>query len=154
MSKPAILQLATRSTAFVFRLSPFLSLPTAVIEPLLALLSSDSTLKIGVGVDEDVHGLRTLFGIDTFVPAGFVRMEELAHRAGLTKKGLASLAEELLGKPMQKLKFLQLSNWEADLLTPEQLSYAATGTTSDDLIYASKNECVFAFPHTHTLTIR
>jgi hypothetical protein len=121
---PATLQLATRHIVFVFRLKAFFGASAAAIAPLAALLGSTRTLKAGVGIDDDVHGLCARFA--ALKPAGFVRLEELAHRARLQQKGLAALATALLGITMAKSKKVQLSDWEDERLSTEQLVYAAT----------------------------
>ena len=108
MRAPALLQLATRSNAFVVRLAAFTARELA---PLVALLSSAAPLKCGVGVDGDVLGLVGALGV-ALQPAGFVRLEELAHRARLQAKGVVSLAQALLGVTPHKSKAIQLSDWE------------------------------------------
>lgn len=83
LRRPAVLQLASRTAVYVVRLLSFVGAQAehhaAAVDALLALLGSTQTLKCGVGVDGDVLGLCATF--PTLRPAGFVRLEELAHRA-------------------------------------------------------------------------
>jgi ribonuclease D len=75
---PSIVQLATRTNAYVFQLT---QLTAEQCAPLLALLSDEAILKAGVAVDGDVIGLQRRFK-DLFQPRGFLRLEELAHSVG------------------------------------------------------------------------
>jgi ribonuclease D len=119
----ALLQLSTRLGAYVFSLRHLQVLP-ATLARLLAVLANPRIVKAGVGVLKDVNSLVQRF--PQLVPAGFVRLEPLAQRAGYAEKGLGNLAAKLLQLELGKSKVVTLSDWEAWPLTPLQLAYAGT----------------------------
>ena len=124
LNLPAVLQLSTHNIVFVFRLKAFADASATRMAPLVELLSSNATLKAGVDVDDNVHGLCARF--IALRPAGFVRIEELAHCARVQHNGLTALASSLLNVSLESTKHVQLSDWENDHLSTEQLVYAAT----------------------------
>lgn len=115
-NKVSLLQLSNSDTAYLFRLNR-IGFP----EPLRALLSSRKHAKIGVGVYDDIRGLRSLHG---FQPQNFIELQNLAPRYGITEKSLRKLAAIVLHFRISKAQ--RLSNWEAQQLTPAQQLYAAT----------------------------
>lgn len=112
----AILQLATETEAFVFRLTKY-PLQKEIIE----ILSNPQVLKAGGAIERDVKELQELYH---FKPAGFVEIQDLAKEKGIKKLGLRSLTAILLGKRLAKGS--RLTNWEKDHLNEVQINYAAT----------------------------
>ena len=115
-NKVSLLQLSIADTAYLFSLNR-IGFP----ETLRALLSSRDHAKIGVGVYDDVRGLRALH---RFQPQNFIELQNVAPRYGITEKSLRKLAAIILHFRISKAQ--RLSNWEAQQLTPAQQLYAAT----------------------------
>jgi len=112
----ALVQVATARAVYIFQLAR-MEFP-AVLAP---LLSSGTTVKAGVGPDEDLRKLRELF---EFTPAAIVDLGALARRHGIEKSGVRTLAALLLGFRIPK--GTKTSNWAAPRLSPAQIEYAAT----------------------------
>ena len=59
-----------------------------------------------------------------FSPGSFVDIQILIEDLGVKDKALRKMYANLLGKCITKTQ--QLSNWEADILSEQQMIYAAT----------------------------
>lgn len=112
----ALLQLSTKSHAFLFRLNR-IGLPDRVC----AILSNPNIIKPGVAIHDDIKALNHL---KAFKPAGFVELQDNAKAMGINDFSLKKLAAITCGFRISKGQ--QLSNWEADALTEAQQIYAAT----------------------------
>lgn len=112
----ALLQLSTRDNAFLFRLNR-MRLPGFV----MGLLSNKDIIKVGVAIKDDISALNK---ITPFEPAGFVDLQQYVKQFGIADNGLKKLVANILGFRISKKS--QTSNWEQDVLTQEQLDYAAT----------------------------
>ncbi|PWD98577.1 3'-5' exonuclease [Marinilabilia rubra] len=112
----SLLQLSTEKEAFLFRLNA-----TGFNGALTSLMSNPQVVKVGVGIRDDIRGLRQL---NEFQPKGFIELQDLAPQYGLNVLSLKNLAGLLLGIRVSKRQ--RLSNWEADQLTEGQILYAAT----------------------------
>lgn len=114
--KVALLQLSTEDEAFLFRLNL-----TGFNSHLTDLLADTGILKVGVGIRDDLRGLKEL---STFTPGGFIELQDAAPDYGIDVLSLKNLAGLLLGIRVSKRQ--RLSNWEAEHLTDGQILYAAT----------------------------
>ncbi|XP_067223859.1 exonuclease 3'-5' domain-containing protein 2 isoform X3 [Chanodichthys erythropterus] len=93
---------------------------------LVGVLSDPRVLKVGVGCYEDGkrlthdHGLTLSCTVD-------LRYLALRQRQAVLNNGLSlkSLAADLLNVTLDKSLELRCSDWEADVLTQEQMTYAA-----------------------------
>ena len=112
----ALLQLATRDQAFLFRLNK-VHLPEFVIE----ILEDKDIIKIGVALKDDLNGLNKVV---PFEPNGFIDLQQFVKQFGIEDNGLKKLVANVLGFRISKKS--QTSNWEQKELTREQLEYAAT----------------------------
>lgn len=112
----ALLQLSTKSHAFLFRLNK-IGLP----DKIKALLANPNIIKPGVAIHDDIKILKNL---SDFKPAGFVELQEHAKEMGINNFSLKKLTAIVCGFRISKGQ--QLSNWEADVLTESQQIYAAT----------------------------
>lgn len=112
----ALLQLATDRDAFVIQLQKL-----DRFEVFMRLFEDSSKVKVGVAIRDDLKGLQKGF---PFKPQGFVELQDLAKSKGLKNFGLQGMTEEVLGARLSKKA--KITNWEARVLTPEQLMYAAT----------------------------
>jgi ribonuclease D len=112
----ALLQLATRDNAFLFRLNK-LPLPGFVI----GILEDKAITKVGVALKDDLNGLNKIV---PFKPEGFIDLQQFVKQFGIEDNGLKKLVANILGFRISKR--FQTSNWELETLSPEQLAYAAT----------------------------
>ena len=113
---PSILQLANDKEVFIFQLKHL-----ELTKPLRKILEDPAIIKAGVSLDFDIRELKKL---SPFNPAGFKDLGELAKKAGIKNHGLRGLAAVFLGFRISK--GAQTSNWSRDVLTRQQIQYAAT----------------------------
>ncbi|MBD5201197.1 MAG: 3'-5' exonuclease domain-containing protein 2 [Bacteroidales bacterium] len=112
----SLIQLATRSECFLFRLN-HLGLPT----PLLDYIEDEHQLKIGLSIHDDFHNLQRLHpGLS---PAGFIDLQDFVKKWKITDTSLTKIHAILFGKRISKSQ--RLTNWEAETLSPHQQSYAS-----------------------------
>jgi ribonuclease D len=130
-NKVALLQLSTRHTAYLIRIT-HIGLPEAIKQ----ILADPNILKTGVAIRDDIKGLRE---INDFVPAGFVDLQDQAKKMGIQNFSLKKLTAIACGFRISKGQ--QLSNWEAPELTEAQQLYAATDAWATLVIFEnfSKN---------------
>ncbi|KAJ1103498.1 hypothetical protein NDU88_000921 [Pleurodeles waltl] len=126
-SPVSLLQLASHSGRCVLvRLPQLTSSATPIPKTLLNLLADGSILKVGVGCREDGCKLLQDYGLSV---NGTVDLRYLAmrHRKDMFQNGLSlkSLSESILNYTLDKSIWLRCSDWEAEELTREQMSYAA-----------------------------
>lgn len=161
---PALVQLSTRDSAFVFSLQ---HLSATSLDRLLTLLGDARVLKAGVNVRADAAGLVRRY--PQLRPAGFLKLEQLAPLAGVADRGLESLARRVLDLQLAKHKSITLSDWNKWPLAELQLLYAATDAwvgcavafqllatlqlSVDDLVAQNPNHCLtLHHPATSTAT--
>jgi len=113
---PALIQLASPDCVYLFRICQ-----TKTLDPLLPLLESNSILKTGVAIKDDVKELRAM---QDFQPGGFIEIADLTKKLGYENRGLRALAGLLLGGRISKAA--QVSNWARPELDEKQIRYAAT----------------------------
>ena len=114
--KVALLQLSGPDHAFLFRTQKF-----GMPKGLCKVMASRDILKIGAAVRDDVRGLQRF---NRFEPHGYVDLQCIAWEWGIKDKSVKKLAANILGLKVSKAQ--QLSNWEAETLTPAQQMYSAT----------------------------
>lgn len=112
----SLLQLSGPDEAFLFRLK-YIGLP----RPLVDILADENILKIGAATVDDAKGLQRY---SSFTPRGFVDLQKIVGEWGIYDKSVKKMAAIILGVRISKSQ--QLSNWEAEYLTPAQQHYAAT----------------------------
>ncbi|MFC1843969.1 3'-5' exonuclease [Thermodesulfobacteriota bacterium] len=125
---PSLLQLAGDEEVFVFQLK-HLGLAGALCE----ILSDPAIIKAGVSLDFDISELNKLA---RFKAAGFADLGKLAKKAGVKNHGLRGLAAVYLG--FRITKGAQTSNWARDVLTRQQVQYAATDAWVGRRIYLAR----------------
>jgi len=121
----ALLQLATRDKAFLFRV-----MKTGIPDELKKLLSDPRILKAGVAIHDDLKALQK---IRSFQPGGFIELQNKAKELGIKDFSLKKLCAILLGFRISKSQ--QLSNWESEELTSQQCTYGATDAWASLVIY-------------------
>jgi ribonuclease D len=122
---PALIQLATESCVYLFRICKI-----DTLDPVLPLLESPEVLKTGVAIKDDVKELRA---VADFEPAGFVEIGEITAGLGYENRGLRALAGLFLGGRISKAA--QVSNWARPELDAKQIRYAATDAWVSREIY-------------------
>lgn len=113
---PALIQLASTSCVYLFRISK-----TNTLAPLVPILESPEILKTGVAIKDDVKELRA---VEDFNPGGFIEIAEITTKLGYENRGLRALAGLLMGGRISKAA--QVSNWARPELDNKQIRYAAT----------------------------
>ena len=124
-NRVALLQLATDSEAFLFRLCKM-----DVPNNLSALLADPNILKIGAAIKNDIDTLKRSVKLK---PDGFIDLQTMVQQFEITNIALSKMAGIVLGVRISKSQ--QLSNWENDRLTPAQQRYAATDAWMCYMIY-------------------
>ena len=112
----SLLQLATSDQAFLFRINK-IGLPSGLIK----ILASPKILKIGVAIRDDIKILQRIVH---FKPSGFIELQDLVKDYGIENFSLKKLSAIVLGFRISKSQ--RLTNWDADVLTEQQLIYGAT----------------------------
>lgn len=112
----ALLQLAIPGKAFLFRLNK-IGLPKSII----TLFENPEIKIIGIGLRDDIKDLQKL---QDFKPSGFVDLNEMGESLGFQSIGARNFSAMFMNHRISKGQ--QVSNWENDVLTVAQVSYAAT----------------------------
>ena len=149
---PALLQIATRRTAYLFRLK-FSSNrrrggggggggrdyekngrddndddnASAMSDSLLKFLADDTIIKVGVGIHNDVHELERAYGMGYFgTRSSYLDIGTLAkiRYPELRRLGLRNTTASVLGYKLSKAQ--QMKNWEMERLTDAMIKYAAS----------------------------
>ncbi len=116
VNKVALLQLSTHERCYLIRLCR-----TRLHNSILKILSNPRIVKIGADVAGD---LRALHALRNFKERGFADLQQMAGDWGIEEKSLRKMSAIVLGQRVSKAQ--RLSNWEANVLTPQQQMYAAT----------------------------
>ena len=112
----ALMQVSTEDTCFLFRLN-YIGMPAALIE----LLQDGRQLKVGLSLRDDIQRLQAKHD---FEPRGFLDLQHYVKELGVEAQSLQKIYALLFSKKISKSQ--RLTNWEADVLTDRQKSYAAT----------------------------
>ena len=130
VNQPSLIQLAASDRIFLVQLAfvPF-------GEGLAALLSTEKTLKVGVGIWDD---MRELGKLHPFEVKGGVDLGDLARSLKLPTQGLRNLAANLMGWRISKGP--RCSNWSLSELSPRQIVYAATDAWVGRELYLKMRE--------------
>lgn len=114
--KVALLQLATETDAYLFRLHGI-----ERFEFIQEIFENPSILKVGAAIRDDLKQLQKVF---EFAPKNFIELQTVAKEKNLKNLGLRGMTEEVLGASLSKRA--KISNWEVAVLSEEQIMYAAT----------------------------
>jgi ribonuclease D len=112
----SLIQIASLEQAWIIRVNR-IGYPGQLME----VLSGESPLKIGLGLQDDLRRLRADF---QFEPEGFLDLQNYVQAFRIDEKGLKKISGIVLSKRISKSQ--QVSNWDADILSEAQLRYAAT----------------------------
>jgi len=113
---PSLVQFATAGAVYLIQVQ--LADYSAAIRE---ILSSETIVKAGVSVADDLRSLKKLFEFDE---RAVVDLGKVAKRQGLKQSGVRNLAGMFLG--VRIAKGAKTTNWAARRLTPQQITYAAT----------------------------
>lgn len=114
--KVALLQLATETDVFLFRLNKI-----GIPESLQSVIANPKIIKVGAAIKDD---LKALNKHECMPPASFVDLQTLVRTYGIESVSLQKMTAIVLNFKISKRQ--QISNWEAEVLSEAQLRYAAT----------------------------
>ena len=130
---PHVLQFSTASKAFIFQSHVESSRPV-----IMELLKSEKLVKIGFGLDGDLHQISQRFGIR---PASIVDLDRSFRQLGYRNPiGAKSAVAIYFNRKLQKSKSITTSNWSARVLNEGQLIYAANDAYAAIKVYRALRE--------------
>lgn len=112
----SLLQIATEDIVYLFRLN-LIGFPTA----LATIFEDPSIIKTGISIRDDI---KEMTKIRDFEPRNILELNTVAKELEIRHAGVRRLAAIFLGVRISKAQ--QTTNWEREVLTPQQLVYAAT----------------------------
>lgn len=114
--KVSLLQVATEDVCFLFRLN-YIGMVTSVI----SLLSNTDVPMVGLSWHDDLAALQKRM---EFKPGLFIDIHDIIGDIGIEDKSLQKLYANIFKQKISKRQ--RLTNWDADVLSDKQMSYAAT----------------------------
>lgn len=114
-NKVALIQISTDKHAFLFRINKI-----GVFEAMKNFLENEEITKVGLSLRDDFQQLHT---ICEFEPKGFIDLQNVVKNYRIADTSLQKVYAIIFQERISKGQ--QLSNWEAELLTHEQLNYGA-----------------------------
>ena len=142
MHKVALLQVATEDQCFLFRLNHL-----GVSESILRLLTNKTVPMVGLSWHDD---LMSLHRRTPFEPGYFIDIQNIIGKIGIEDLSLQKLYANLFHEKISKRQ--RLTNWEADVLTDKQKTYAATDAWACIKLY--KEICSLLATKDYRLVIR
>lgn len=121
----ALLQVSTHDTCFLFRLN-LIGMPPAIIR----LLEDINIPKIGLSLHDDILSLHKRAN---FTPGNFIDLQQHVGELGVKDLSLQKLYANFFHQKISKT--VRLSNWETDVLSDSQKTYAATDAWACIKIY-------------------
>lgn len=121
----ALLQVSTHDTCFLFRLN-LIGMPPAIIR----LLEDINVPKIGLSLHDDILSLHKRAD---FTPGNFIDLQQHVGELGVKDLSLQKLYANFFHQKISKT--VRLSNWETDILSDSQKTYAATDAWACIKIY-------------------
>jgi len=119
---PHLVQLATDELAYLFQIGSAASAQTA-LEVLKPVLESESILKVGFGLGDDLKRLRAKLGIEA---RNVLDLATAMRRRGERNTlGAKTAVARFFGKKLQKSRRITTTNWALPQLSDKQLLYAA-----------------------------
>lgn len=112
----ALVQLAASHKVYLFRVN-IIGFPRELAE----IIENIEIIKVGAGLRDDLVELRKFQDVN---PRGFLELGHAAAQAEINQQGLRKLSAIVLGFRISKAA--QVSNWEREELTEQQIHYAAT----------------------------
>ena len=125
MHKVALVQISTLDVCFLFRLN-YIGFP----ESLKRFLEDLNVEKVGLSLRDDFGALRRR---GHFVPGEFIELQDYVHLFGIKDQSLQKIYANVFGQKISKSQ--RLSNWESEILSDGQKSYAATDAWACLMLY-------------------
>ena len=119
---PHLVQLATDELAFLFQIGSAASAQTAltVLKP---VLESETILKVGFGLGDDLKRLRAKLGVET---RNVLDLSTALRRRGERNTlGAKTAVARFFGRKLQKSRRITTTNWALPQLSDKQVLYAA-----------------------------
>ena len=126
---PHLVQLATDERAWLFQIgaqrdiaanAPFIA---PLLDVLRAVLESETILKVGFGLGDDLRRVRAKLGIE---PRNVLDLSTALRRRGERNPlGAKTAVARFFGQQMQKSKRITTTNWALPRLSEKQILYAA-----------------------------
>ena len=113
---PSIAQFATARAVYLLQVQQ-----QELFGAIREILSSETIIKVGVSVTDDVRNLKKVLDFDE---RSVMDLGQVARRHGLEQTGVRNLAGIFLDTRIPK--GAKTTNWAAHRLTPQQIAYAAT----------------------------
>lgn len=123
--KVALMQISTMGTCFLFRLNR-IGIPDSLAE----LLLRTDIHKVGLSLKDDRAHIFRLAGIE---PQAEIELQSFVKHYGIADNSLQKIFAILFNQKISKRQ--RLTNWEADVLTDAQQSYAALDAWACLMIY-------------------
>ena len=114
--KVSLLQVATEDICFLFRLNYI-----GMVTPVISLLSNTDVPMVGLSWHDDLAALQKRM---EFKPGLFIDIQDIIGDIGIEDKSLQKLYANIFKQKISKRQ--RLTNWDADVLSNKQMSYAAT----------------------------
>lgn len=114
---PHLVQLATDEAAYLFQIG---AMPAVAV--LKAVLESDTILKVGFGLSDDIKRLRAKLGIEM---NNVLDLSTALRKNERNTLGAKTAVARFFGQKMQKSKKITTTNWALPRLTEKQILYAA-----------------------------
>ena len=125
ISVVSLIQIATEKQVFLFRINKI-----GFHDKIIDILSNPEITKVGIALHDD---MRELNAVKKFNPNNIIDLNKKAEKLGFKSIGAVKLSILILGFRISKKA--RLSNWEHEILTKEQVNYAATDAWICCLIY-------------------
>lgn len=127
---PHLVQLATDEHAWLFQIAGVRAPANGEPEPsgahivpvLRAILESETILKVGFGLGDDLRRLRAKLGIDT---RNVLDLSTALRRGERNAWGAKTAVERFFGQRLQKSRKITTTNWSLPRLSDKQILYAA-----------------------------
>ena len=119
---PHLVQLATDELAYLFQIGSAASAQTAltVLKP---VLESETILKVGFGLGDDLKRLRAKLGVETHNVLDL--STALRRRGERNTLGAKTAVARFFGQKLQKSRRITTTNWALPHLSDKQVLYAA-----------------------------
>ncbi|KAG2217078.1 hypothetical protein INT45_013105 [Circinella minor] len=119
--KLALIQIATSHNIWILKLTPLSELP----DSLQRFLQDGDIKKVGRAVGGDLAKIHRDFNVlcqGDLELGRFCKERDVIHDARMS---LADICKKVLGCSLPKVDDIRLSDWDSDILSPQQIEYAA-----------------------------
>lgn len=113
--KVSLLQLSTAEECFLIRLNH-----TGLTTELVDLFQNPDVLKVGLSITDDI---RSLSALGDFKPVNFLELQTYVKAFEIADNALQKVYAIVFNERISKGQ--RLTNWEAEVLTEQQMGYAA-----------------------------